>query len=166
MSDFGISSIIGAAGGATYFTSSAFAGSVRWMAFELLRPDVHDTTQLTPRCDVWSYGSLILEVGRTISASSSLFRFTHDSYSCVLPSRHFTQVLTGKVPYHQFESDREVVHEIMRGNKPKHAGAGISADICMFIESCWSDDPSRRPSASAVVRTITRLRDDRLGYCT
>lgn len=62
IADYGLSSLIASTAGPTSFTSSAFASSVRWMAFELLRPAVGQNPVLSAHCDMWSFGSLMLEV--------------------------------------------------------------------------------------------------------
>lgn len=70
LSDFGISAVFEEATGSACLVSSSFAGSVRWMAFELFRIDIREEEgdgpqeipQLTTYSDVWSYGSTALEV--------------------------------------------------------------------------------------------------------
>lgn len=61
MADFGISVVIEEEAGSACFASSSFAGSVRWMAIELLRVE-DEHPQLSTHSDVWSFGTTILEV--------------------------------------------------------------------------------------------------------
>ncbi|TDL14859.1 kinase-like protein [Rickenella mellea] len=136
LSDFGISTLFEDISGTNCFSSSMFAGSVRWMAFELLRPDVYDTPQLTTWCDIWSFGSVCLEI------------------------------LSGKLPYPHRKNDIQVMHEILRGLKPRRDGTGIPPDIWQFIERCWAEPPHLRPSASDVSEATKEFHRQGVKQCT
>ena len=62
IADFGLSRLLMAIGGPTLATSRQNKGTVRWMAPELLDPDNSHTTGPTTRSDVYSFGSLMLQV--------------------------------------------------------------------------------------------------------
>ncbi|KAH8108361.1 kinase-like protein [Phellopilus nigrolimitatus] len=134
LSDFGISAVFEEATGSACLVSSSFAGSVRWMAFELFRIDIQgedgdepqEIPQLTTYSDIWSYGSTALEV------------------------------LSGKLPYHHRKNDVQVLHEIMRGLKPSRE-ISISTDIWAFLQTCWRDEPKSRPPISRVKETMGRI---------
>lgn len=71
LTDFGISTLIEETTG-TELTASTFAGSVRWMAFELFGgysevkgDELPNPVQLSTYSDIWSFGSTILEVRRS-----------------------------------------------------------------------------------------------------
>lgn len=60
--DFGLSTIRAEFQGTSYFTSS-ISGSIRWAAPELYQLKDEDFgTGLTTDCDVYSFGSVILQV--------------------------------------------------------------------------------------------------------
>ena len=60
IADFGLSRLLTAIGGPAFVTSRQNKGTVRWMAPELLQ-DL-DNTGPTTRSDVYSFGSLMLQV--------------------------------------------------------------------------------------------------------
>ena len=64
------------------------------------------------------------------------------------------QGLTGKVPYHYYTREVQVVHAVSRGMTPRRpSGALVTERRWMFIQWCWSTvDPSRsRPSSDDIV---------------
>lgn len=66
LSDFGISRMLESRG----FTTKTVAGTVRWMAMELLLDDdetSEDAIPVTVESDVWSFGMTILEVSMQIN---------------------------------------------------------------------------------------------------
>lgn len=66
LSDFGISRMLESTG----FTTKTTAGTVRWMARELIFAEEElcdDVVPVTFRTDVWSYGMTILEVLHLLS---------------------------------------------------------------------------------------------------
>ncbi|KIM75199.1 hypothetical protein PILCRDRAFT_681820 [Piloderma croceum F 1598] len=88
LADFGLSNVVSETRGPSYVTSS-IGGSVRWAAPEIFRfsPDSHVST-VTTHGDVYSYGSVML------------------------------QVLSGKLPYHQLRRDSQVLIELYNGLHP------------------------------------------------
>ncbi|KAL5490400.1 hypothetical protein ACEPAI_5233 [Sanghuangporus weigelae] len=131
LTDFGISTLIEETTG-TELTASTFAGSVRWMAFELFGgyceakgDEIHSPVQLSTYSDIWSFGSTILEV------------------------------ISGKLPYYYRTKDVQVLHEILRGLKPLRAAyPGISPEMWTFLQTCWRDDPKSRPSVTQVKEMV------------
>lgn len=146
IADFGISAVIEEATGSCRFTSSSFAGSVRWMAFELIRVAEESTPHLTTHSDIWSYGSTVLEV-------SAMLIFI---FGFILTQTYVTKILTGKVPYHHRKNDIQVLHEIMRGIKPRRPDL-MSEDIWDFLQTCWRDDPPSRPNVSVVRQSMDKF---------
>ena len=64
--------------------------------------------------------------------------------------------MSGKLPYHHRKNDIQVLHEIMRGIKPRKAES-ISEEVWDLIQMCWRDDPLTRPSVSEVRQVIDKL---------
>ena len=70
LTDFGISKIIEEATGCAHSqSSSSFNGSIRWMAFEVIRGYgadkdglLTDSIQISTSTDIWAFGSTVLEV--------------------------------------------------------------------------------------------------------
>ena len=61
--DFGLARVIQNSGGPSGFTTSNFAGSVRYMAPELLNPDDEETVPLVDAAsDIYALGCVGLEV--------------------------------------------------------------------------------------------------------
>jgi serine/threonine protein kinase len=61
LSDFGLSTIIADIQGSSYFTST-IAGAIRWAAAELYRYEEDHVPTLTFECDIYSFGSVMLQV--------------------------------------------------------------------------------------------------------
>jgi len=63
LSDFGLSNLVVGAQG-SFFMSSTVGGSPRWAAPELycLEDDVEHTPVISKPCDVYSFGSVMLQV--------------------------------------------------------------------------------------------------------
>ncbi|KIM73779.1 hypothetical protein PILCRDRAFT_828831 [Piloderma croceum F 1598] len=126
VADFGMSKIAAEFQGTSYFTSS-IGGAIRWAAPELycIYED-HTSPVATAASDVYSYGSLTL------------------------------QVLTGQVPYHYIKSDLQVVFEIHKGLHPRcPTDESVNESHWDFITRCWSDHASgNRPSMAEVLNYV------------
>ena len=68
LTDFGISKVLEEAAGCGH-SSSSFNGSVRWMAFELIKGHSEekdgsfgDNVPISTMTDIWAFGSTMLEV--------------------------------------------------------------------------------------------------------
>ncbi|KIK93122.1 hypothetical protein PAXRUDRAFT_789472, partial [Paxillus rubicundulus Ve08.2h10] len=114
ISDFGLSMLLTKLGGSTYATSRCAEGTLRWTAPELLDLEVpEDEENLiyvipTPQSDVYSFGRIML------------------------------QVLTGRVPYHYYVRDSQVLSAISKGNIPQRPGRALVTDRqWTFMQQCW-----------------------------
>ncbi|KAF7984274.1 hypothetical protein HWV62_16128 [Athelia sp. TMB] len=138
--DFGLSSIM-AEFENTSFITSTIGGYLRFRALELMPPldgNYEDFMPvLTPACDVYSLGSVAL------------------------------QILTGKLPYHKITEDTMVALVVAQRKQPERpSGKGCEAltdEYWNFIVSCWSNDPNKRHSAEKAQKELIRLRKEALG---
>ena len=65
------------------------------------------------------------------------------------------EVFTGKMPFDKQKSEA-VVLSILRGSRPEmpkdaHA-VGLTSEMWKLLESCWQQDPKKRPTMEEVVR--------------
>ncbi|KIJ10816.1 hypothetical protein PAXINDRAFT_172037 [Paxillus involutus ATCC 200175] len=112
------------------YLSTAIGNSVRWAAPELF--EIPDTTdgpplQLTVQSDIYSLGSIIL------------------------------QVLSGDIPYHEIKRDDQVLYAIAQGMKPSRPEtSNVTDEQWEYIQQCWSSRrENRRPSATEVYAFLT-----------
>ena len=67
---------------------------------------------------------------------------------------HVGQILSGKVPYHYYTREAQVVHAVSRGMTPRRpSNALVTERRWMFIRRCWStvDIARSRPSSEEIV---------------
>ncbi|KAG1724185.1 kinase-like domain-containing protein [Suillus lakei] len=128
LADFGLSTIMLEFVGTSYFTNS-INGNIRWAATELLEIPEDDeegeaSTLLSTECDIYSFGSIIL------------------------------QVLTGKVPYYDVKKDTLVLGQVIRGKNPEPPKESqIEPVHWEFIRQCWLP-PANRPSVGEVLTFV------------
>ncbi|KAG2060053.1 WD40 repeat-like protein [Suillus hirtellus] len=123
LADFGLSTIILEFVGTSYFTSS-IRGNVRWVAAELCEVSEDEELSLTTECDIYSFGSIML------------------------------QVLTCKVPYHNVKKDIAVLGQVIKGIKPQPPKESqIGPGHWEFMQRCWLPRASR-PSVAEIVTFI------------
>ena len=65
------------------------------------------------------------------------------------------EVFTGKIPFEE-QKNEAVVLRISQGGRPEMPGnaqaMGLTVEIWNLLESCWRQDPKKRPSMGEVVR--------------
>ena len=131
------------------YPSSTIGGAVRWAAPELYNiPEVDQpyTPQISVSSDVYSYGSIALEV-----SIPSILWMSHNLNS-------HGQILSGKVPYHYLKHDGQVLLELSKRVKPtRPASAFLTNELWRFIGECWEDSPAARPSSLDVTSRISTL---------
>ncbi|KAI6042863.1 kinase-like domain-containing protein [Pisolithus marmoratus] len=129
VADFGLSTALKELWGSNYFTESA-RGALRWAAPELFQCDEEGMTELSgPPCDVYSFGSIIL------------------------------QVFSGKVPYSYLNSDTQVVGMVVRGIRPERPRKPtIKDEQWDIIQWCWTLDATQRPEIGEVARALNSIR--------
>ena len=64
------------------------------------------------------------------------------------------EVFTGKIPFEEHKNEA-VVLRISQGNRPEIPGnardTGLTSEIWNLLESCWQQDPKKRPTMTDVV---------------
>lgn len=132
LSDFGLSNLaVGTQD--PFFMSSTVGGSPRWAAPELycLENDVEHTPVISKTSDVYSFGSVML------------------------------QVITGRIPYHDIAQDVLVIMELISGKHPRRPPEPMLTDkLWNFIRSCWHADPLSRPGMKIVQMELRNLQDE------
>ncbi|KAF8437614.1 kinase-like domain-containing protein [Boletus edulis BED1] len=134
IADFGLSMLLTELGGSTFAASSHARGTLRWTAPELLDLEVpedgmeEESQRVAPttQSDVYSFGSIML------------------------------QILSGKMPYHYYKREAQVVHAVSRGMKPRRPSSTFTTERrWMFIQQCWSTmDIESRPSSEEIAEFI------------
>ncbi|KAK0434552.1 kinase-like domain-containing protein [Desarmillaria tabescens] len=118
--------------------SSFFAGTMRWMAPEMILALVDDESEakvprVTTASDVYAFGSVCLEI------------------------------MTGALPYPCRKHDPGVMIDIMRGIKPSRgAPTPDSEAFSMLLDACWRQEAALRPKMGEVLKCLIRM-DDHAG---
>ncbi|KAF8137377.1 kinase-like domain-containing protein [Boletus edulis] len=133
IADFGLSMLLTVVGGPAFATTRQNKGTVRWMAPELLLDPDESHIALTTSSDVYSFGSIML------------------------------QILTGNIPYHRLSRDEQVIVAITRGRRPDRSDQkAVTNGRWKFIERCWSVDGPRPSSDEIVVFTRRELSESKM----
>ncbi|KAJ7572902.1 kinase-like domain-containing protein [Mycena floridula] len=120
LADFGLSAITESSG-ITGTSTATRAGSVRWMAPEILSLSTHGAElNQTPR-DIYAFACTVLEI------------------------------YTGKHPFPEYRVDFKVGHEVSEGRRPSRPPNVFSNKLWDLVEKCWRQDPAQRPPAREVV---------------
>ncbi|KAG2139328.1 kinase-like domain-containing protein, partial [Suillus clintonianus] len=93
----------------------------------------------------WAAPELFEESSTPLKPSSDIYAF-----GCIM-----FQVMTGQQPYADVHDTYQVTSMIFHGKKPARPSSPPIADpLWDLIQRCWSDRPSRRPSAVEVLRFL------------
>jgi hypothetical protein len=66
-----------------------------------------------------------------------------------------TQILSGKVPYHEVKSDHQVILKLIKGERPERPQSiWIIDSDWKFICDCWSEPPPLRPNMVEMHKAI------------
>ena len=70
------------------------------------------------------------------------------------------EVFTGKMPFDK-QKNEAVVLSILRGDRPEmpkdaHA-VGLTSEVWKLLESCWRQDPKKRPTMEEIVRRWQKI---------
>lgn len=139
LADFGLAHVMESLEEHGHSTTSTTAlGNIRWMAFERVFPQKYSLggarDSKTPASDVF-------ELMRT-----------------------FFEIITGKRPFHGL-NDMEVFSLIHTSNNPQGPEVGCILDedaegiwLWDFMQQCWSENRSERPSADAVQKFVESVK--------
>jgi len=121
--DFGQSKLIGIAG----FTATTFAGSVRYLAPELLPTESNGNVILTRESDVFAFSMVALEI------------------------------LSGKRPFFNMVPETAVIYNVQIGNRPErilYLPTTFTDPLWMLLVKCWDQDKTQRPSMRSIVKSL------------
>jgi serine/threonine protein kinase len=139
LADFGLSIILAESGNATF--NSYHAGSVRWMAPELIAlPEEGEPTKPTMSADVYSYGCIVLQV----------FYFVHRD-RCMSDT---PKLLCGQQPYSPLADALHVVAAILSGRQPFRQLTGVDEGHRKYWLRCLSTNYKTRPKVQEIVAFI------------
>ena len=102
------------------------AGNVRWLAPEIIEPRPNGTKPAveTKAGDVFAFAMLAYEI------------------------------FTGELPF-EGQAKSIAARRITKGDRPEFpqnaSEAGLTAEMCAFLQQCWRVDPAERPTIDGVV---------------
>ena len=128
----GISAVLAAEAVPSAYTRSG-AGSLRWMAPELLVPEVYNKTSARPtfESDIFSFGMLIYEVFQLYLNATIAHYFYEKIYSGLVPFQEDTNMMA--------------VSRILEGRRPPRPHQ-IPDWMWQITNKCWTEDSRLRPS--------------------
>ena len=132
IADSGLTAIVSDPAHTTTLTSSAAAGTIRWMSPERVNPTQFGVKDSRPtkKSDCYALGMVILEM------------------------------LSGKVPFAK-DNNFMVMYKVLKGERPERPrgeeGAWLTGDLWGMLQACWSPQPSDRPAVEAVLECLVRL---------
>ncbi|KAF9005051.1 kinase-like domain-containing protein [Cyathus striatus] len=135
ITDFGLSKVIEEMSDCMHVGSSFFAGSMRWMAPEIVQLLVEDSDHappITTYSDVYAFASVCLEI------------------------------VTGQLPYPHRTNDCAVMVDIMRGVKPCR-GASCHIQVkneeafWAKLDECWTDAYTLRPTMAQMLQFLESM---------
>lgn len=111
VTDFGLSVILAECDSLS--CEAYYPGSIRWAAPELINLTDEEAGKPTTRSDIYSLGSVML------------------------------QVLSGKLPYHWLEDPLHIMAARHKGMQPMAADSSVDRRHIPFLQKCWSRSPDR-----------------------
>ncbi|KAG1731190.1 kinase-like domain-containing protein [Suillus paluster] len=111
VTDFGLSMLLAECDGLSF--EAYQPGSIRWVAPELINLAEEEVEKPTTCSDVYSFGSVAL------------------------------QVLSGKLPYHWLEDPLHIMAARYKGTHPMEADSSVDRQHIPFLQGCWSKPSDR-----------------------
>ncbi|KAG0612962.1 hypothetical protein M758_6G066100 [Ceratodon purpureus] len=122
----------------TFSKQTPNTGTTRWMAPELIKladseskeemSEGETTVEKYPlKCDIYSFAMVCYEI------------------------------LTGKLPFPNISSQREVRRLVLKGERPQLPD-GCPDRLKELIHRCWSDDPQKRPAFGDICKELRQLK--------
>lgn len=150
LTDFGLSTLTGGLEGTSYWTAT-IGGAMRWRAPELaptieFLPTMDFVPRLTPQCDIYSYGQIVLQV-----------RGSHSIVTSTLAD--MAQIISGELPYYNIQHPDCIMMELFRRNKPHRPShcPWLTDEYWALANKCWGERPDARPSAEEVNQLVASL---------
>jgi serine/threonine protein kinase len=146
LTDFGRAKLLGEI---AFSVQLLLAGSAAYMAPELFPPnDLNVDAPFSTKSDVYAFGMLCFEVGRT----------PQQPYSLTVEF----QIFTHEVPFSFYKAhlDWQIVPLIHQGKKPKctsHVSRHIAPEMWVIMEACWATIAESRPSAEQIIQRIQSM---------
>ncbi|KAG8731936.1 hypothetical protein FRC11_001478, partial [Ceratobasidium sp. 423] len=110
---------------APLLSTVVFTGFNRWMSPELFDFESDSAPAPTVASDIWALACTLFEI------------------------------ISEKLPYPDYKHDIRVQRAILKGERPGHFAGGSGGDrdpgFWALVESCWSKDPSKRPSIKTIL---------------
>ncbi|KAG2030436.1 kinase-like domain-containing protein [Suillus americanus] len=124
LADFGLSGTLTQLPGVTYLAMSRYRpGALRWAAPELFSAE-ESAPAVTTRSDIYSFGSIAL------------------------------QVLTGNIPWPHLINPTAILRKMIFEETHPRPDNHVTDRHWNFITSCWSKTPTNRPSAKEALQFI------------
>ncbi|KAH0830117.1 WD40-repeat-containing domain protein [Lanmaoa asiatica] len=133
IADFGLSIVVTEIDGSSIARTYQIKGTLRWTAPELIDIDTPESEDEnapkifpTVQSDMYSFGGIML------------------------------QALSGKIPYHYFTRDEQVIVAISKKERPRRPSStsAVTDDQWRFMMECWSFVVTDRPSDSDTVEFV------------
>lgn len=145
LADFGLATVMDSKTiTVTNNQSSKKGGTLRWQAPELFNGDAEEAS------DIYAFACICYEVW-----CPNVFMI----YQCLT----LLQMFSGEIPFHEKRYEIEVLYSVLEGKRPDRPlhtlskTRGLSDEVWSIIETCWSQEPAKRPTAKQVVLQLQAL---------
>lgn len=132
-------------------------GTPRWQAPELL-PDMTNADASITEChntkatDVYAFALVCFEASEIYNSPRKFHQIS-------------VQIFSGKYPFYDIPNDFQVAVAVQQGKRPARPSFNMSLtnsltdQVWSLIETCWTKEPSKRPTASQIAKQLRTLPD-------